>query len=115
MPRPDGIEFFYVQWSGLDGSVAFTSLGEFKLRQDMAKPFLVLKHHKELLQSKGLVLMAGHVGDGMKPIDAQFLVNQLQIYYNGKDEAYELVKVFNQEPSEFDFNILLNRLTSLTA
>jgi len=41
--------------------------------------------------------------------DAQYLVNQLQIYYLA-DNKYQLVKTFNHDPARFDYNSLINDL-----
>lgn len=38
--------------------------------------------------------------------EAQLLVNQMQLYYLN-DKGLELVKQFNENPSEFDYNKLL--------
>lgn len=38
--------------------------------------------------------------------ECQLLVNQMQLYYLN-DERLELVKQFNENPKEFDFNKLL--------
>jgi hypothetical protein len=36
---------------------------------------------------KGVVLMAGDLDENVTLLDAQFLANQLQLYYLGDDEA----------------------------
>lgn len=38
--------------------------------------------------------------------DAQYLVNQLQIYYLA-DAKYEAVKTFNHDPAHFDYNAII--------
>lgn len=110
LPREGGIEFFYAQFSG--GQCAFTSLLEFKTHQEHARPNLVMTHYKELLGSKDIVLMRGEVQKLSVP-DAQFLANQMQLYYLGTDANYALVETFNQRPEEFDHQQLIDRLADI--
>eukprot|EP00041_Stephanoeca_diplocostata_P008169 m.118332 g.118332 ORF g.118332 m.118332 type:complete len:303 (+) comp17203_c0_seq1:199-1107(+) len=111
VPRAEGVEFFYQQFRG--NQIAFTSLLEYKTHSENARPYLLLNHYVELLESKGVVLMAGDLDDNINVMDAQFLANQVQLYYLGDAEAYDVVKQFNHRPEEFDYNTLLTRLDTL--
>jgi hypothetical protein len=43
------------------------------------------------------------------PVDAQYLVNQMQIYYLA-DVKYAAVQTFNHNPIKFDYETLINDL-----
>eukprot|EP00039_Didymoeca_costata_P028309 m.20624 g.20624 ORF g.20624 m.20624 type:complete len:282 (+) comp6903_c0_seq1:20-865(+) len=108
VPREEGIEFFLSQWFG--HQCAFTSLLEYKVHQSEARPYLLLNHYTELAESKGIVLMNGDVDDKINVADAQMLSYQLQLFYLGGKENYQLVKDFNLNPQEFDYRKAVDRL-----
>lgn len=44
-------------------------------------------------------------------MEAQFLANQLQLYYGtNQTERFALVRQFNHDPSNFDYNSVLTQL-----
>ena len=44
-------------------------------------------------------------------MEAQFLANQVQLYYASSDlERFNLVKQFNFQPDEFDYQLLIEQL-----
>ncbi len=44
-------------------------------------------------------------------LEAQFLVNQLQLYYASSDQArYGQLKTFNHNPGDFDYHLLIKQL-----
>ena len=44
-------------------------------------------------------------------LEAQFLANQLQLYYASKDqERYSLVRQFNHSPQDFDYSTIIAQL-----
>ena len=44
-------------------------------------------------------------------LEAQFIANQLQLYYAGSDPGrYSLVRQFNLQPQEFDYKQLIEHL-----
>lgn len=46
-------------------------------------------------------------------MEAQFLANQVQLYYAGEDSSkYNLVKQFNLHPNNFDYKLLIDQLQS---
>ena len=71
-------------------------------------PVLTLQYYTELLETKDLVLMRGDV-NGVTTTEAQYLANQLQIFYLG-DDKYRIVKDFNHNPASFNFDDVLQDL-----
>lgn len=108
-------------------AVLFTSLAEYKLRQEFAQMSLVLTHYTELIESKGLVLMRGDVterqtaeSDEVKQVmaqkEAQLLALCAQRFYNvdwnktldAQDELRrELLHNFHHHPTQFSLEKLL--------
>jgi ATP synthase mitochondrial F1 complex assembly factor 1 len=96
-------------------TVLFTSLQEYKLRQDYATPHLILTHHTDLAQSHGLVLFRGELTPSpsgqsavLSATDAQRLASLLQQFYlppqeNDKRGATraKLLQQFHEEPEAF--------------
>ncbi|WFD04629.1 hypothetical protein MOBT1_003343 [Malassezia obtusa] len=108
-------------------AVLYTSLAEYKLRQEFAQPALVLTHYTDLVESKGIVLMRGDVterqtaeSDEVKQVisqkEAQLLALCTQRFYNmdwsqhpSADEELrrELLRTFHQDPEAFSLEKLL--------
>ncbi len=65
-------------------------------------------------ESKGIVLMRGdlHNAKQLNTNDAQYLVNQLNLFYTDQ-ERLALVECFNKTPSAFDFGKLLDLASSV--
>ncbi|KAK9467465.1 ATP11 protein-domain-containing protein [Lipomyces arxii] len=84
-----GTEMHFVQWV-FPGSntthVLLTSLLEYKLHTEFARPHTTLIFHSDLEDSHGIVLFNGSVEKdfsmNVSPADAQFLVLTLQKFYN---------------------------------
>ncbi|GAA5796770.1 ATP11 protein-domain-containing protein [Helicostylum pulchrum] len=110
MPREQGVEFFFLQFSF--HQVNFTSLLEYKTKGSEARPFLTLTHFPELQKSKGIVLMKGDINDDPRMLDtsnAQFLTFALQEFYvTGGEQKLKLVEKFHKSPAEFDFQELID-------
>lgn len=56
LPREGGEEFFFLQWQFYDddqSTVVFTSLGEYKLKGEWARPFLSVTHWTDLAAAQG--------------------------------------------------------------
>lgn len=110
MPREQGVEFFFLQFSF--HQVNFTSLLEYKTKGSEARPFLTLTHFPELQKSKDIVLMKGDINDDPRMLDtgnAQFLTFALQEFYvTGGEQKLKLVEKFHNSPSEFDFQELID-------
>ena len=66
------------------------------MHQDNARPYLLLNHYTELLDAKGIALMAGDLDENVTVIDAQMLANQVQMFYLGSDDMLQLVEDFNK-------------------
>jgi len=96
-------------------TVLFTSLQEYKLRQDYATPHLIITHYTDLAQSHGLVLFRGELTPSpsgqstvLSPNDAQRLALLLQQFYLPSRENDErgatrakLLQRFHEKPEAF--------------
>ncbi|KAK9352691.1 ATP11 protein-domain-containing protein [Lipomyces doorenjongii] len=100
-----GTEMQFVQWAFPENNTThclLTSLLEYKLHTEFARPHTTLIFHSELSKSRGVVLLNGTVekGMGVSPADAQFLVLTLQKFYNsdpkGIIEPYEREKALRR-------------------
>ncbi|RUS72893.1 hypothetical protein EGW08_019353 [Elysia chlorotica] len=112
IPRDDGFEFILSQFDRHD--VYFTPLSMFQLVRENAPPCLTLKHYAELIDDKGIVLMAGHYDDKvLKQELALSLTQQMSIFYGRGSKYYELVKCFNYTPEQFKYQDLIDALKSL--
>ena len=104
-------------------TVLFTPLLEYKTRATFATPHLVLTLYPELAKSHDLVLLRGELtpspagGDRylLSQQDAQLLALGLQRFYlpgaededKGRKERAELLRLFNENPSQFSWEDLL--------
>ncbi|GFO34812.1 ATP synthase mitochondrial f1 complex assembly factor 1 [Plakobranchus ocellatus] len=112
IPRDDGFEFILSQFDRHD--VYFTPLSMFQLVRENAPPCLTLKHYAELMEDKGIVLMAGQYDDKvLKQQLALSLTQQLSIFYGRGSKFYDLVKCFNYSPEKFQYQDLIDALKSL--
>lgn len=122
-PSPDGLPSLFKQPSSSSQNrpnppcttVLFTSLQEYKLRQDYATPHLILTHYTDLAQSHGLVLFRGELTPSpsgrstvLSPDNAQRLALLLQQFYLPPRENDEhgvarakLLQRFHEEPEAF--------------
>jgi len=92
--------------------VLFTELERYQkeANKGVVPPSLHLRYYPDLVETKGIALVRGEVDLArLSTTDAQYLVNQLQIYYLA-DNKYQLVKTFNHDPARFDYNSLINDL-----
>ncbi|EJD04550.1 ATP11-domain-containing protein [Fomitiporia mediterranea MF3/22] len=98
-------------------TVLFTPLLEYKTRATFATPHLVLTLYPELAQSHQLVLLRGELTPSpsdtgrylLSQQEAQLLALGLQRFYlaNREEERAELLRVFSESPSEFQWEELL--------
>ncbi|THH08612.1 hypothetical protein EW145_g2587 [Phellinidium pouzarii] len=104
-------------------TVLFTPLLEYKTRTTFATPHLVLTLYPDLARSHDLVLLRGDLtpspsGEGrylLRQQDAQLLALGMQRFYladdtttqSGERERAELLRVFNEKPSDFRWEELL--------
>ncbi|QPG75650.1 hypothetical protein FOA43_003007 [Brettanomyces nanus] len=108
------VEMHFVQWSFVGPNTAhvmITSLTEYKLHNEYARPHTTVAFHSELKDSKHLVLMNGQVDKdaAVSLQDARLLLMNLQRFYGGLGEESEIskerlnmVKLFNRGSGEFD-------------
>lgn len=111
IPRGEGFEFFFGQWIG--HQFAFTSMIEYQMHQENARPYLLLNHYVELVDSKDIVLMSGDLDENMNILEATLIANQVQLFYLGKESSFQLVKDFNTRADEFDYNDILSAIDSM--
>lgn len=107
VPRRDGYEFIYQQFSG--NEVYYTPLSLLQRHKENAPPCLTLQHFTELKDEKGVVLMSGDYDDSyLDKTTALNLVRQLTMYYGQiAAERFTLVRLFNHIPEKFDINDLI--------
>jgi ATP synthase F1 complex assembly factor 1 len=59
--------------------------------------------------------MKGEFSSTLSVTEAQFLANQLQLYYTSSDKArWLLVRSFNHTPEDFDYTLLIKQLEQST-
>ena len=113
MPKESGYETVYAEFQGQ--VCLLTPLLEYKTHQDFARTMLTMTHFTELIDGKEIVLMRGEYdGNRISPQEAQYLANQVQIYYIGSEEKYQHVVRFNHEPEKFDFGQLVKEMETLS-
>jgi ATP synthase F1 complex assembly factor 1 len=97
--------------------VYFTSLLEYQLKKEAARPLLTLRFYTEFIDDKDLVLMVGSLDPENKLLelkDAQHLVYQLQLFYiTGTEKQKSMVEVFTTSPDKFDYREQIQCLQDL--
>ncbi|CAN6600583.1 protein Atp11p, mitochondrial [Trichomonascus vanleenenianus] len=127
LPLPhegQGAELHFVQWA-FPGPYTmhcmFTSLAEFKLHQEYARPHTTMAIHSELLADKEMALMNGSVekDSSLNQAHGAFLAANIQRFY-GADESTEsglrkvaLLEAFNSGSSEFSPERLIAEVETL--
>ncbi|KAJ3010625.1 UNVERIFIED_CONTAM: hypothetical protein HDU68_002050 [Siphonaria sp. JEL0065] len=115
LPRESGVEFFLLQFSF--NQIYYTSLLEYKTHMTEARPCLTLTHYDDLSESKKIVMMCGEIGkEGgiLRADDARLLVLMTQSFYvTGSEAKRKLVEVFNKNPSEFNYQTLIEEMDKL--
>ncbi|XP_061539476.1 ATP synthase mitochondrial F1 complex assembly factor 1 isoform X1 [Phycodurus eques] len=101
LPQNEGYEFFVGQWSGHE--IHFTSLINIQTHGKNAPSQMILYHHPDLKENKGIVLMTAELDPKFITVpQAQCLANQVQLFYGTKrQETFRLVETFNHHPAEF--------------
>ena len=101
------MEMHFVQWTFVGPNTThciITTLAEYKLHAEFARPHTTLAFHSELSETKDIVLMQGHVDEngGVGMDEAQMLILNIQRFYGGlntgsksESERLELLKKFN--------------------
>ncbi|CAG0916556.1 unnamed protein product [Notodromas monacha] len=114
LPRENGYEFFVVQFSSEE--FHFTSLINYQAHQENAPECLSLSFFPDFRDEHGIVLMRGEYDKNvLSAIEARCLVNQIQLYYDGKDsKKYQLLQRFTKSPNEFKHMDLVSELESIS-
>ncbi|SCU80511.1 LAME_0B03488g1_1 [Lachancea meyersii CBS 8951] len=86
-----GVELHYIQWQVVGPQTVhciMTSLAEYKLHKEYAKPHTTFQFHSELAKDKQIVLMNGHVEKDVNISlqDAQLLLLNVQRFYGATGE-----------------------------
>ncbi|KAI5955994.1 hypothetical protein KGF57_003480 [Candida theae] len=121
LPKPhnDGYELEFVQWAFVGPNTIhcmFTTLAEYKLNKEFARPHTTLIFHQEFSQDKDLVLMNGvsEKEGGLSMDEAQLLAVNLQRFYSGKfPQMTKLLKEFNDGSTSFNVDELIKEATSV--
>lgn len=121
-----GYEMHFVQWSFVGPKTThcmLTSLEEYKLHKEYAKPHTTLMFHQELLENSEsqMVLMNGQLEtDVALAVDeAQLLVLNVQRFYggmtdlDGAERKLALLRAFTQGSSDFSMEKLIEEASSL--
>lgn len=119
LPRDgEGYEMHFVQWAFVGPHTThcmLTSLAEYKLHKEYAKPHTTLMFHQELVADSGLVLMNGRVEDDV-PLsmdEAQLLLLNVQRFYGGTPNSessqrkLKMLRAFTSGDSSFNMDKLI--------
>ncbi|CCD25930.2 Atp11p NDAI_0G01540 [Naumovozyma dairenensis CBS 421] len=95
--EPEGMELHYIQWQFLGSNTIhciITSLAEYKLHTEFARPHTTFQFHLDLESEKKIVLMNGHVQTDMNVSvqDAQLLLLNIQRFYGAMGEETPMAK-----------------------
>ncbi|XP_033636203.1 ATP synthase mitochondrial F1 complex assembly factor 1-like isoform X1 [Asterias rubens] len=114
VPKKSGYEFFFAQFD--NHMCYFTSLINYQAYQENAPVLLSLTHFTELQAEKGVVLMRGEMDTNLVSVqDAQFLANELQLYYaTDNAERQQLLKTFNHNQEQFKHTDVIEQLQKTT-
>jgi ATP synthase F1 complex assembly factor 1 len=114
LPRQNGYEFVMVQFQGNEAH--FTTLINFQAHHENAPECLSLVHYTELMEEKGIVLMAGEFDkDALSIAEAKCLADEVEIYYSRPSPSkLELLRKFKYEPAYFHHKDLINEINSLS-
>jgi ATP synthase F1 complex assembly factor 1 len=120
LPHKDqGVELHYVQWNFAGPFTLhclITSLAEYKLHQEFARPHTTLIFHTNLLASKQIVLMNGSVEKDSPVLrdEAVLLALTLQRFYGASGSSpsslrkLQLLENFNTGSKSFSVDDLVN-------
>lgn len=120
-----GMELHYVQWNFVGPTTVHcmvTSLAEFKLHKEFARPHITMSFHTDLIKDKDLVLMNGIVEPdcNVSMQDAQLLLLNIQRFYGCMGEStpvaakrVQLLKDFTKGSENFNIDLLIELSQSL--
>lgn len=116
----EGNELHYIQWQFVGPHTThcmITSLAEYKLHKDFARPHTVVQFHSDLAQDKGLVLMNGHVekDTNVSLQDSQLLLLNIQRFYGAvndqtpiEQQRLRILRAFTSGSPDFNVEILIS-------
>lgn len=115
-----GYEMHFVQWGFVGPHTThcmLTSLAEYKLHKEYAKPHTTLMFHQDIMHDNGLVLMNGQVEPDV-PLsldDAQMLVLNVQRFYGVTEcpRKLALLRAFTKGDDSFDMDALIHEAASM--
>lgn len=119
------MEVHFVQWSFVGPKTThcmITTLMEYKLHKEYARPHTTLSFHQELEDDKGIVLMSGHVDKdaAITPAESQILLLNLQRFYGAfrtnsdiEHQRVQLVRDFNSGSPGFSMEKCIELSQSL--
>lgn len=123
LPKGDGYEMHFVQWQFVGPKTThcmITTVAEYKLHKEYAKPHTSITFHQELVSSKDLVLMNGYceTESSLSMDEAQLLVLNVQRFYGGvgdeegAERRQKLLLNFTSGTENFDMEALVKEATS---
>lgn len=121
---PDGYEMHFVQWSFVGPNTTYcllTTVAEYKLHKEYAKPHTTLMFHQELAQPNAVVLMNGIVEEesSLTMEEAHLLVLNVQRFYSGLNDTEasqlraHLLQQFSKGDADFDMKTLVQLSTTV--
>ncbi|KAG0672229.1 hypothetical protein C6P45_003704 [Maudiozyma exigua] len=123
--QEEGMELHYIQWQFVGPNTIhcmMTSLAEFKLHNQYARPHTTLEFFTDLSKEKEVVLMKGTIepNSNIKSHDAQLLLLNIQRFYGalGEESAIakkriHLLESFTKATSEFKVDSLIELSQSM--
>jgi len=113
IPRDQGYEFIVSQFAGHE--IHFTPLINYQAYKENAPECLTMVHFPDLQDEHGIVLMHGEYNNKViSAQEAQFLANQVQLYYMGDDQnKLNLLETFHNKPDKFHHMELVEALEKL--
>ena len=121
----EGMELHYIQWQFVGPTTVhciLTSLAEFKLHNQYARPHTTLEFFTDLINDKDIVLMKGAVepNSNVQPHDAQLLLLNIQRFYGALGEEsqaardrIQLLQQFTAGSPEFSVDRLIDLAQSM--
>ncbi|ODQ67955.1 ATP11-domain-containing protein [Nadsonia fulvescens var. elongata DSM 6958] len=126
LPREgQGIEMHFAQWSFINDNTVhclITTLGDFQLHGEYAKPHTTIMLHTDLADSKNIVLMNGAVeaDSHITAEEGQFLVFVLQKFYGAINSdatgarRAQMLRDFTAGSSNFNVDLLIEEAQNMS-
>ncbi|BAO42011.1 protein ATP11 [Kluyveromyces marxianus] len=117
--KEPAVEMHYIQWQFVGPKTVhciMTTLAEFKLHKEYARPHTTLQFHLDLAEDKNIVLMNGQVetDSNVTLPESQLLVLNVQRFYGamGQDTSFakkrvQLLKDFTSGSPQFNVDLLV--------